>query len=374
MSRRRRCSAVSRTGSVEKPKERADGAWACKLRWFDGDGRRQCETAYGDTATKARDAARRLLHKRLQEAAEERAGVRIRPKERPPTLAEVALRAETEFLSTRQSPDQVLRTLAALARYWEAPFGARPVDEVTAAEIRKVLAGMRTAGRSAAYCNRVLSALSVVLEAAVEWGHLERNPARSRGLRQRELRKIPRFLDDDEAADFLEAADGQWRPLFWFLLYTGCRFSEGRDLRWRDVDLVRRVAHIRRAKTGARTVRLPPKLIAELGRAGAPGDLVFPSSRPKVPGKPDPTADTISTPQKAMTKTLRAAGIKRHLSVHDLRHTHATLYLWQGGNLRTLQANLGHSTPYMTFRYLHVVEGMRKKAEPRLKLVDDGEG
>lgn len=372
MTRRRR--ATSRTGTVTRAVERRDGTWAVRLKWYDARGSRCSETVYGPDAKKAREHGRRRLHRLLQEAAEERAGVRVPERPRPPTLVEVVLRAEREYLPTRQTPDGVIRTLAALAHYWEASFGPRPVDEITAAGVRAVLAAMRAAGKSPAYCNRVLSALSVVLEAAVEWGHLEANPARARGLRQREPRKIPRFLSDDEAAAFLDVVEGQWRALFTFLLLTGARCSEGTGLRWRDVDPVRRVAHIRTAKTGGRTVRLHPRVLEVLGRPGAPDDLVFPSVRARrgAAGSRDATRDRITTPQRALTRALRAAGVARHLSVHDLRHTYATLYLWQGGNLRKLQDQLGHTTPTMTFRYLHVVDAMtRRKGPPRINLLDE---
>lgn len=367
MSRRR---PVSRTGSVEQPVRRRDGTWAAKIRYFDGDGVRRCETVYGPSPSAAKDAARRRLHTRLQEAEQERVGLRVRPRERPPTLAEVALRAEREVLPLRQRPRQILQTLAHLANWWEPRFGQAPVDEIDAAKIRAVLAEMRAAGRTPAYCNRVLSALSVVLEAAVGWDYLERNPCRTPGLRQREGRKVPRYLTRTEAARLIRQAEDRWRPFFAFLLYTGARFGEARSLRWRDVDLERRAVHIRDPKSGHdRAIPLHPHLVELLAPAGPPDHLVF-QGRARQPGHPDPVNDMVSRPHRALERALKAAGIRRHLSIHDLRHTFATLYLEAGGNVRRLQELLGHSTPTMTFRYLHVVDAGRAADIERLDFDD----
>ena len=54
--------------------------------------------------------------------------------------------------------------------------------------------------------------------------------------------------------------------------------------------------------------------------------------------------------------------------LRDLRHTHATLMLRQGVNIKALQERLGHSTITTTLDiYAHVTPGMQKEAALRFE-------
>lgn len=350
-------STVSRTGTVGAAYQRSDGTWGRKLRWYDSEGVRRSETV---TVSGPRDelTARRRLDLRLREAEQERVGLRERRKVSGPTLSELAVRAERELMPLRQKLHQRISTMRILAQRWEPPFGARPVEEISPADVRGVLAMMRAEGRAAATCNRALAALSVVMEAAKGWGFIQHNPCR--GQRLKEGRKVPRYLTRAEVPRFLAACSRKWRPFFATAVYTGMRLSELTGLRWRDVDLERAVFIVRSSvdedstKSGhQRVIPIHPELINQLPEAEAPDHLVFKGGRRRGARQPDPTTDRIVSPTKALQNALTAAGIERHIGMHDLRHTFATLAVEAGIDLRTLQALLGHSTLAMTSRYLH---------------------
>ncbi|MEA3396981.1 MAG: tyrosine-type recombinase/integrase, partial [Chloroflexota bacterium] len=57
--------------------------------------------------------------------------------------------------------------------------------------------------------------------------------------------------------------------------------------------------------------------------------------------------------QRLVEKLARLAGIAHQVTPHTLRHTFATRFLRQGGDLATLQALLGHANLVTTARYLH---------------------
>ena len=59
-----------------------------------------------------------------------------------------------------------------------------------------------------------------------------------------------------------------------------------------------------------------------------------------------------------MVRLAKKAGIEDiRLSPHTLRHTSATLYLRDGGDVFSLQRQLGHASLLMTKRYLDLTEG-----------------
>ena len=58
------------------------------------------------------------------------------------------------------------------------------------------------------------------------------------------------------------------------------------------------------------------------------------------------------TPTKQFDKFLKKHGLK-HIKLHSLRHTSATLLLYGGINIRQVQSRLGHSEIETTQKYLH---------------------
>jgi integrase len=138
--------------------------------------------------------------------------------------------------------------------------------------------------------------LSAILEDAVEYGLLDRNPAKGK---RRRLAAIPvsrSWLDRAEhIAALLNGAStvdgealvrhGQRRALIATLVFADLRIGEALSVRWRDVDLARGTIAVRQAKTnaGVRTVYIVPALRDELTEyrarlEPAPDALVFGSS------------------------------------------------------------------------------------------------
>jgi len=65
---------------------------------------------------------------------------------------------------------------------------------------------------------------------------------------------------------------------------------------------------------------------------------------------------TATNVQLAVKNAARNAGIKKHVTPHTLRHSFATNYAMNDGNMRYLQQLLGHSNLQTTAHYTHIVD------------------
>ena len=79
---------------------------------------------------------------------------------------------------------------------------------------------------------------------------------------------------------------------------------------------------------------------------------LFPSR--KTPGRPMTTRHL----NRIFHETAEAAGIKKSVTLHALRHSFATHLLERGTDIRKIQALLGHDKLETTARYTRVATGM----------------
>ena len=173
-----------------------------------------------------------------------------------------------------------------------------------------------------------------------------------------------------------------WYPAILFLASTGVRRGECLAVKWDDLDLKAGVVSVRRSlehtraglafkspKNGRpRVVEIPGSMVAALrryranqneqklalGKGYKDNGLVF-ARHDGEPMNPHAFGD-------AFRELVKRAGVPR-IRLHDLRHTHATLLLQRGENLKVVSARLGHTTVGITGDlYAHVLPGMDRKA------------
>lgn len=121
-------------------------------------------------------------------------------------------------------------------------------------------------------------------------------------------------------------------------LATGARWSEAQYLR---AELVRdgRVTYVDTKNGRSRSVPLADDLYQRLKEHGPQIGRLFPRDA-----------------YQAFTNAINKAGITlpKGQRTHVLRHTFASHFIMNGGNLLTLQKILGHQSIQMTMRYAHV--------------------
>ena len=74
-----------------------------------------------------------------------------------------------------------------------------------------------------------------------------------------------------------------------------------------------------------------------------------------------------NTVTHAFAKIVRRAGLDG-ITLHSLRHTHASIMLQQGVSSKTVAERLGHSTVVITLdTYSHVTPGVKEEAASRFE-------
>jgi integrase len=213
-----------------------------------------------------------------------------------------------------------------------------------------------------------LTLLISILNMAVEIGWLAKTP-RIKKPRIPMFSKDFRFLrTDDEIRRFLVAAREEGEQVFVLYattVYTGFRQGEVAGLKWSDIDFNRRMITLQRSFDGptkSDEVRYVPILDALLPilqewRLKNQLEYVF-TNRDCNMFRP---SDRIF--QETLHRILVKAGFpitksggkdRRYIVFHDLRHTFASHWVMNGGDIFKLQKILGHKSMAMTQRYAHL--------------------
>lgn len=336
--------------SVDAPTRTPLGRWTCRYHWIDHEGRRRSGTADGTTEAAARREATELRQAARVQAKRIRAGIEAPPKPPAPTFAEYVLAHHDELWPVTQNRHHRAAQVARLARFAEPVVGSVPVDRVTRADVRRVMANVLAEGLTTATANRTLAALSVVLRHAAQAGLRVDNPCN--GQQMRETGERTELLELDEVAQILALAPEHWRAFFAASFFTGARPSSLRSLRVRDVDLLHRTIYFPRwkARGAGRSVPMPealePYLRDHLRVRRADGQDA------PVWAQADGRPISETGYRKAWLATLREAGITRPVLFADLRASFATHLAGTGVAADVVRRALGHASLATTDRYL----------------------
>lgn len=178
---------------------------------------------------------------------------------------------------------------------------------------------------------------------------------------------LPSILSQSEVRALIHSYKNYKHKTIIMMYYAcGLRKSELIDLKIKDIDSTRNVIRIRNSKGAKdRDIALPQNVLKMLRRyytLYAPQEYLFNGM-----GKIKYSASSIN---KILSGGLRRAGIKKHITVHGLRHSYATHLVEKNINLRYIQEALGHKSSKTTELYTKLSkEHMANMVSP----VDDWE-
>ena len=268
-----------------------------------------------------------------------------------PTLAEFATKEYLPYakLHKRSWQDDESK----LRREIGQMLGKYQLTEITTRDVMQLHAAIQKKA-AAATANRHLVLLSRMFNLAIQWGYLERNPAK--GVKKyKETGPRQRYLSGDELTRFLAALDVEAGKTaanaLKLLLLTGLRSkSELFSLPWSEVDLARGTVRLLHTKNGrVRTVALNSvalALLTKIHEEATPGcPWVFPART-----GPGYLVDIRRPLKRAMVR----AGLT-DLRPHDLRRSFASLAVNAGVDIYQVKDLLGHSSVAVTQKaYAHL--------------------
>lgn len=286
-------------------------------------------------------------------------------------------------------------------------FAERPLGEITRRDVKDFETTLAGNGHSTHVRAKALRVLSTVLSEAVEDEHIPANPVlarkKRRGGANRHAKKRINPLTREELTHLLDTCQNHseeqngrtvypfrtFYPFFLTLARTGMRLGEAIALKWGDVDFHGSFIEVQRAyvqdrlttpKNGkARRVLMSPQLIetlrglkhdrfpeveadrsAKVVQLGARREAEAVADALVFPNGAGGFIDESNLRRRVWAPLLEAAEL-RHVRIHDLRHTYASLMMEAGKEIHFIQEQLGHHSPAFTLSvYGHLLPRDRR--------------
>jgi len=235
------------------------------------------------------------------------------------------------------------------------------LTEIGEADLRQFLSHEFDRGQKGRSIARRVTTLRMFYRHLLKENILTKDPTQNIEL-PKLSRSLPHFLSPAEIDSLLNQPElknprgMRDRAMLELLYATGLRVSELVTLKISDLHLER--GYLRVMGKGSKERLIP------VGRSALSFiQNYLESGRPKLGAKRLSEALFLSTRGRAMSRQqfflllkayAKAAGIKKEISPHKLRHSFATHLLNNGADLRSVQAMLGHSDLATTQIYTHV--------------------
>lgn len=268
----------------------------------------------------------------------------------------------------RHSQSSHIHSCKRFAAYLErSPDTAMP-DDVRRFQLHLIESGLSICNR-----NRIMTGVRFLfrvtlrrLDLAAEVYHIK------------EPQKLPLIMSPDETKRLLAMARTLKVRVLLALGYgCGLRASEVVRLRVGDIDSAQGIIRVEQGKGRKdRHVMLSPETLSLLRewwtvRPTRYDEGVAAAERWLFPGRKPGRPMTTRQLNRLFHETAEAAGIRKPVTLHSLRHSFATHLLERGTDIRIIQALLGHAKLDATARYTRVATGMISAVESPLDLLSE---
>ena len=241
-----------------------------------------------------------------------------------------------------------------------AAFLGRGPETATADDIRRFQLFLVESGASVTNRNRIMTGVKFLLKVT-----LRRHDLAAEIYHLKEPQKVPLVLSRDEVRHLLAATPNLKLRAMLSLAY-GCGLRAGEVVRLRvgDIDSAQGIIRIVQSKGRKdRNVMLPADILGLLRqwwreRPTRKDAGVALADRWLFPSRVGRGCLTARQFARLFRATVAAAGIRKPVTLHTLRHSFATHLLERGVDIRVIQALLGHAKLTTTAGYTRVATGM----------------
>ena len=244
----------------------------------------------------------------------------------------------------------------------------RSPDTATADEVRRFQLHLVEDGASICNRNQIMTGVRFLFRVT-----LRRHDLAAEIWHIKEPQKLPPVLSPDEVKRVLTMATSLKARAMLTLAYgCGLRASEVVRLRACDIDSEQMIIRVVQSKGRKdRNVMLPLEILDLLrqwwkARPTRRDAGVAPELRWLFPGRIDRQPMTPRQFGRLFKEAVKAAGLRKAVSLHSLRHSFATHLLENGQDIRLIQALLGHEKLDTTARYTRVATELIAKIESPL--------
>ena len=237
----------------------------------------------------------------------------------------------------------------------KAHFGTKLVSLINTADLVDYMVWRRSNEIEEVTIRHDCHALSKFFQYALHKNWARDNPVRKIEMPSDSRARRDNVLTADQEKLYFRHAMGDLHDLGRLMILQGCRPDEVLTLRKEDVDVDRRTLTIRQGKTEAasRTLSLTNEALRILVyRLSGDGPWLFPS--PKAPWK---HRGRLNTQHDALVERLKLSFV-----LYDFRHSFASRFVMNGGDIMTLKGILGHSSTRVLERYVHINQEHQRKA------------
>lgn len=254
-----------------------------------------------------------------------------------------------------------------------AQYLKRSPDTATADDVRLFQLHLIESGASICNRNRIMTGVKFLLRVT-----LRRHDLAAEVYHIKEPQKVPIVMSQGEIKRLLAMARSiKIRTMLSLSYGCGLRAGEVVRLKAGDIDRAQKIIRVVQAKGRKdRHVMLPPEVHHLLRqwwreRVSHYDAGVALEQRYVFPGRGSHKPLTTRQFGRLFQETVEAAGIRKPVTLHSLRHSFATHLLEAGVDIRKIQALLGHDKLETTARYTRVATGMIADIESPLDVLTD---
>ncbi len=275
-----------------------------------------------------------------------------------------------------------------IAKHITPRIGDVPLQALTRLQVKGLYQQLAAAGLAGKSVHNIHICIRKALQDALEDGLVRRNVADRVHAKPKDRPEMKTWSADELATFLAFKAQDPDLALYQVAAATGMRRGELLGLRWRDVDLDANRLSVRqqvsrgrrgwgfgppKSEKSKRSIDLDAETV-ELLREERERNLferrawgaAYRSDLDLVFCRPDGSAEDPDVVGRRFVRQVKALKIVPAIALHGLRHTHATLLIEEGVDVKTVSERLGHDSVQTTLElYAHVTPKMRANAAAR---------